>query len=118
MLQLLFTGIVGFGAFHLFHLFFGLVCPFQAKKLTDFSTLRRKVHLIEVAIVLFIGFLLPILTISISKYQDNGWSCDPQSPKIVFYATVLPGVLVFAVSLALLFGSYWILQRVSCTASS
>jgi len=111
------TIIIGFLAFHIFHLFFGLMCPFRAKQLTDSSVLRRKVHLIEVVVVLFIGFLLPTITISISEYQDSGWNCIPQSPQVAFYVTVLPSDLMFVTGLALLFGSFWVLRRVSCTAS-
>ena len=79
--------------------------------------LRRKVHLFEVVVVLFIGFLLSTVTISISGYQDSGWICVPQSPQVVFYSRVLPSDLIFVSGLALMFGSFWTLRRVSCTAS-
>ena len=103
----------GFWMFHIFHLFLGLALPFQNKRLVDSKLCRRKVHFIEGTIVISGGLLSPVLTISISKYQDNGWHCFPQSTNVLFYAGIVPCALVFVIGLMLLFGSFWILQKVS-----
>jgi len=113
IIHLVFSWFVGFWCFHTFHLFLSLVFPFRVKQLMKSAVFRRKVHLTEVVVVLLVGFPAPIITLAISKYQDNGWYCSPQSQEVVFYGGIAPGVLVFVIGLALLFGSFWVLRRVS-----
>ena len=95
--------------FHIFHLFLGLAFPFKNKHLIDSKMLRRKVHFSEVTTVILGGLPSPVLTLSISKYQDNGWHCFPQSTTVLFYAGIIPGALVFVIGLTFLFGSFWVL---------
>ena len=104
---------VGFWFFHLLHLFLGLRFPFKMKTLLDSSSIRLKIHLTELVIVLLLGLLSPILTISLSFNRDSGWFCTPQSNDVVFYGIMLPQVLMFLIGLVLLFLSLWILRRVS-----
>ena len=83
------------------------------KTLLDSSSIRLKIHLTELMIVLLLGLLSPILTISLSFNRDSGWFCTPQSNDVVFYGVMLPQILMFLIGLVLLFLSLWILRRVS-----
>ena len=112
-IQLVIAWFTGFWVFHVFHLFLSLMYPFRVKEMMDSNMFRRKVHLTEVMIVVSFGFVVPVLTISISQYWDNGLYCSPQSQEVLFYAGLIPGLLIYITGLTLLFGSFWILRRVS-----
>jgi len=113
--QLVTTWFAGFWVLYVFHLFLSLVYPFRVKEMMDSKMFRRKAHLIEVTIVVFLGSVIPILTILLSEYLDDGVYCIPQSPEVLFYVGVIPILLVCLVGLTLLLGSFQILRRVSCT---
>ena len=106
---------MGFWCFHLFHLYHGLAFPYQAKQWMDSRLTRNKIHLTEVTIVLVCGVVPPILTISLSNYQDVGLYCLPRSTHLIFYGQVLPCVFGFIIGLSLLFYTLWILRKVSYT---
>jgi len=111
--QLVTAWFTGFWVFHVFHLFLSLMCPFRVKEIMNNKILRRKVHFTEVMIVLLFGSVVPILTISLTKYQDAGSKCTPQSQSVLFYAGLIPVLLAYIIGLSLLLGSFWILRRVS-----
>ena len=67
----------------------------------------------EVVIVLACGLLPPIITISISNYQDDGLFCSPRSTNIMFYGEMVPYIITGIIGLSLLFCSLWILRKVS-----
>jgi len=87
--------------------------PFGVKEMMDSKTFRRKVFYTEVMIVVLFGFVVPILTVRLSGYQDNGLHCIAQSQNVLFYAGVIPILLAYITGLMLLFGSFWVLRRVS-----
>lgn len=104
---------VGFWFFHLLHLFLGLHFPFKMKILLESSSIRNKIHIAEVLIVLVFALLSPIFTIVLSFYRDNGWFCAPQSNDVMFYGVLLPQSLMFSIGLVLLFLCLWTLRKVS-----
>ena len=110
-----FLSFLGFWCFHLFHLFQGLAYPYQAKHWMDSRKIRTRIHITEVFIVLVLGLLPPIITISVSNYQDDGLFCSPRSVTIMFYGEMVPYVIMGTVGLSLLFCSLWILRKVSYT---
>ena len=67
----------------------------------------------EVLIVLIFGLVAPIITVTLSNYQDSGTVCSPRSTSIIFYSEVVPYVIIFIVGLSFLFCSLWILRIVS-----
>ena len=76
--------------------------------------MRRRIHIAEVVIVLVCGLLPPIITISVSNYQDDGLYCSPRSTNIMFYGEMIPYIIMDSIGLSLLFCSLWILRKVSC----
>jgi len=111
--QLAIACFTGFWVFHVFHLFLSLMWPFKVKEMMESKILRRKVHFTEVMIVLLFGSVVPILTISLSEYQDSGLMCFPRPQNVLFYAGLIPILLAYIIGLSLLLGSFWILRRVS-----
>ena len=111
--QLVFAWFTGFWVFHVFHLFLSLMYPFRVKEMMDCKIFQRKVHFTEVMIVLLFGSVVPILTISLSEYKHGGLNCSPQSQTVLFYAGLIPVLLIDIIGLLLLLGSFWILRRVS-----
>jgi len=114
-LHFIFFCFLGFWCFHLLHLFHGLAFPYQAKLWMDSRAIRTRFHIMEVVIVFVCGMVVPIITINISNYQDNGVYCSPQSTSIKFYGEVVPYSITFTIGLSLLFCSLWILRKVSLT---
>ena len=113
MLQLLYSCFVGFWCFHLLHLFLGLAFPFTIKLWMDSSSRRKKIHITEVVIVVLYGLLSPIIAVSVTKQQDSGSICLPQSNSVAFYGGLLPNIALFCIGLVFIFSSLWILQKVS-----
>jgi len=77
------------------------------------SSHRKKIHITEVVIVVLYGLLSPIIAVSITKEQDNGSFCVPQSNSVAFYGGLLPNIAVFCIGLVFLFMSLRILRKVS-----
>ena len=113
LLQYTFFCFLGFWCFHLFHLFLYLAFPYEAEQWTKSRKNRRIFHVTEVLIVLVCGLVPPIVTISVSNYQDYGVFCLPQSTSMTFYGQVIPNIVLLIIGLSLLFCSLWILRTVS-----
>jgi len=106
---------VGFWFFHLFHLFYGLAYPNQAKLWMDSKTIRTRIHITEVLIVVVFAIVLPILTISTSTYRDVGLYCGSQATDLTIYLQIIPFAIITITGLSLLFCCLWILHKVSVT---
>jgi len=113
ILQILYSCFMGFWCFHFIHLFLGLAFPFKMEILMKSSSKRKKVHITEVAIVVLYGLSSPIIAASVTKQQDNGSICAPQSNSVAFYGGLLPNIAVFCIGLVVLFMSLRILRKVS-----
>ena len=104
----------GFWCFHLLHLYLCLAFPFKTKRLLDSSSHRRMFHIIEVTIVLLVSVIPPIITLTLSQYESNGYYCYPQSPIVLFYGEILPSMFKLCIGFVLLFLSLRVLRKVSC----
>jgi len=106
---------MGFWFFHLFHLFYGLAYPHQAKLWLDSKTIRTRFHITEVLIVVVFAILLPVLNISTSTYRDVGLYCGSQATDLTIYLQIIPLAIISITGLSLLFSCLWILRKVSVT---
>jgi len=103
----------GFWCFHLLHLYLCLAFPFKAKQLLDSSSHKKKAHITEVTIVLLVSIIPPIITLTVSQYESNGYYCYPQSPNVLFYGDILPSMLKLCIGFVLLFLALRCLRKVS-----
>jgi len=106
---------IGFHFFHIFHLFYGLAYPHQAKLWMDSKTIRTRIHITEVLIVVVFAIVLPVLTISTSTYRDTGLFCASQATDLTIYLQIIPYAIIMTTSLSLLFCCLWMLHKVSVT---
>jgi len=113
ILQMLYSCFMGFWCFHTIHLFLGLSFPFKMEILMKSSSKRKKIHITEVVIVLLYGLSSPIIAVSVTKHQNNGSICVPQSNSVTFYGEILPNIAVLCIGVVILFMSLWILRKVS-----
>jgi len=104
---------MGFWFFHLFHLFYGLAYPHQAKLWLDSKTIRTRIHISEVLVVVAFAIVVPVLTISTSTYQDTGLFCGSQETALIIYGEIIPYAIITITGLSLLFCCLWILHKVS-----
>ena len=103
----------GFWCFHLLHLFMSLAFPFKTKQLLDSSSHKRMIHITEMTIVLLVSVIPPIITLTVSQYESNGYYCFPQSPTVLFYGEILPSMFKLCIGLMLIFLSLIFLRKVS-----
>ena len=103
----------GFWCFHLLHLYLSVAFPFKAKQLLDSSSHRRMIHITEVTIVILVSVIPPIITLTVSQYESNGYYCYPQSPTVLFYGEILPSMLKLCVGVVLIYLSFRLLRKVS-----
>ena len=81
--------------------------------MTDYS---RRVHAIEMIIIMILGLLPGTIIVSTSGYQIDGFLpdlCSPKDRDALFYSLVLPIEISATIGLSLLFTTFWILRRVS-----
>ena len=71
------------------------------------------IHITEVTIVLLVSVIPPIITLTVSQYESNGYYCYPQSPTVLFYGEILPSMLKLCIGLVLIFLSMMFLRKVS-----
>ena len=113
ILQMLYSCFMGFWCFHLLHLFLGLAFPFTMKVWLKSSSHRKKIHITEVVIVVLYGLSSPVIAVSVTKQQENGSICVPESNSVAFYGGLLPNIAAFCIGLLVLFMSLRILRKVS-----
>ena len=113
MLQFGYGLFFGFWCFHLLHLYLSVSFPFKAKQLLDSSSHRRMIHITEVTIIILVSVIPPIITLTVSQYESNGYYCYPQSPTVLFYGEILPSMLKLCVGVVLIYLSFRLLRKVS-----
>jgi len=116
VIQFSFGLFFGFWCFHLLQLYLYLAFPFKTKQLLDSSSHKRMIHITEVTIVLLVSVIPPIITLTVSQYESNGYYCFPQSPTVLFYGEILPSMFKLCVGFVLLFLSLKLLRKVSLYA--
>ena len=113
---ILHAGILCFGGFllfHLAHLLFSLVLPFEAR---SFMKKYSKIaHVVEVIVVLVLGLLPGTIVLSTSKYQIDRFPPDTCYPniEIMFHSFILPVIIYATFELAMLFIVFSVLRQVS-----
>ena len=100
----------GFLLFHLAHLLFSLVLPFEAR---SFMKKYSKIaHIVEVTVVLVPGLLPGTIVL---KYQIDRFPPDTCYPniEIMFHSFILPVIIYVTFELAMLFIVFSVLRQVS-----
>ena len=106
----------GFWLAHLFHVFYSLAFPFKSQHFMSSRSATRVVHLIEFVVIVTLGLLCSIITITVSGYEFTGVSqvCIPASLDGYFYAEAAPDAVGLTICILLLCASAMIVRNVSC----
>ena len=106
----------GFWLTHLFHVFYSLAFPFKSHRFMASHSTTRMVHLMEFVVIVTLGLLCSIITITVSQYEFNGHPqlCRPTSLDVFFYTGVAPDAIGLSICIFLLCASALIIRNVSC----
>ena len=108
------SGIIffGFWLLHLSHLLYSLLYPFKSEQLMKSVRYRRRVHAVELIIVLLCGVLPSIIICCTSGYRYTGFrlSCLYIKPEVLFYTFVFPISIGATIGLCILLISLKILK--------
>ena len=88
--------------------------PFKAQTLMKSTSLRRNLHIAEVAITLLCGLLPSIIIIGTSGYQNFAFPpvCTNEIPEVLFYTFIFPMSIGATIGLSMLLLSIVILRKV------
>ena len=105
----------GFWIAHLLHIFCSMAFPFRAHHFMASHTATRRVHFIEVFIIITLGLLCSTISISTSGYEFVGFPqiCEAASLAGYFYAELLPFTIGASIGILTLCTSVLIVRGVS-----
>ena len=117
MLQASVITFAGFWIAHLLHMFYSMAFPFRAHNFMRSHSATRKVHFVEVFVILTLGLLSSIIIISTSGYQFDGFPqlCTPASLAGYFYYQLLPFTIGSTFAILILCTLVLIVRSVSCS---
>ena len=99
---------------HLFHLFLGVVFPFQSKFLNE-KKFKFRLHVLEVLGSIVLCSLAPTIFVSVSGYTFG--SFPPlvflPSRRVAFYTIVLPLAVILACGVNLTFYTFLSIHKVT-----
>ena len=104
-----------FWLLHLIHLFIRVAFPVWSRKL-DRKRTKNILHVVEVAVALFLCIVAPTFTIIFSKYQVVQFPpniCFPSTKEVSFYTVCLPLCITTGIGTILVIITFWILNKVS-----
>ena len=103
---------------HLFHLFLGVVLPFQTRFLSE-KKWKIRLHVAEVFGSVVLCSLAPTIYVSVSEYTLARFPplFTLPSREVAFYTIVLPLAIILAVGVNLTFYTFLSLHKV-CVANS
>ena len=101
--------------FHVLHVFNSVAFPFKFKRWVESHTFKRQTYVAEIILILICGVLPGVIVLFTDGYAYLGFPplCAPASIQFIFYVVLLPLTLGSALGLVVLFGTFWILHRVS-----
>ena len=104
----------GFWILFVIHLFMKLVFPIHSHNF-DKSKYRTRVHVVEVAVVLLIGLLVPSIVVGTSEYKIVNFPPTQCSAdvEVTFYTLILPTILVQGAGVILILFTFVSIHRVS-----
>ena len=107
--------VTGFWLAHVLHMFYSLAFPFRALRFMASHSATRRVHLIEVFVVITLGLLSSVIIISTSGYRFIGFpqTCASGSAAGYFYAQLLPLTIGVSIGMLILSTSVMIVRNVS-----
>ena len=107
--------LTGFWLVHLFHVFYGLAFPFSSQRFMASHSTTRRVHFIEVFVVMTLGLLGSTIIINTSGYAFFGFPqfCRADSLAGYFYAELLPVTIEVSIGILLMCASVLIIRNVS-----
>ena len=78
----------------------------------------RTAHVVEMIIILVLGVLPSVITVSISGYRfieflPYAYVCTSNDRDVFFYTFMLPIIICATIGLPMLYTTFWILRRVS-----
>ena len=105
---------LGFWLLFNFHLFLKLVFPLQFRNFDTYKH-RRKVHILEIAVVLIVGILLSSLVVGIADHGIVNFPPTQCSPnvEVTFYTLIFPTLLLQGAGLMLILFSFVSIHQVS-----
>ena len=98
---------------HFIHLFIKIAFPMWSRKLDSKQT-KIILHVVEVAVALFLCSLAPVLNVILSKYQFRRFPqifCFP-SKEVSFYTICLPLCIMVGIGTILSVIMFWMLHKV------
>jgi len=102
-----------FWLFHILHMFSSMAFPFKSKKLWESNSLKRKVYVAEMIVIVICGLLPSIIVITVDNYQYVGiFACVPGSGSVLVYTLLLPFTLVGMIGSSILFVTFWLIHKV------
>lgn len=99
---------------HLVHLFIQIIFPLWSRKLNR-KQMKIILHVVEVAVTLFLCSLAPTLFVVLSEYKFGRFPpllCSP-SKEVSFYTICLPLCMIMGIGMNLTIIMFWILHKVS-----
>ena len=102
-----------FWLLHLIHLFIKIAFPMWSRKL-DSKQIKTILHVVEVAVALFLCSLAPVLNVIRSKYQLGRFPpiiCYP-SEEVIFYTLCFPLSVMLGIGTILAVNIFWMLHKV------
>ena len=98
---------------HLIHLFIKIAFPMWSRKL-DRKQIKTTLHVVEVAVALFLCSLAPVLIVILSEYRLGRFPplfCFP-SKELSFYFISLPLCIILGIGTILAVIMFWMLHKV------
>ena len=99
---------------HLFHLFLGVVFPFQTEILNE-RKWKNRLHVAEVFGSIVLCSLAPTIYVSVSKYTFARFPPlfgSPTPGEVLFYTIVLPLSIILAIGVNLTFYTFLSIHKV------
>ena len=108
---------VGFWIAHLLHMFYSMAFPFRAHHFMSSHSTTRRVHFIEVFVIVTVGLLSSTIIINTSGYEFVGFPqfCSAASLAGYFYAQLLPFTIGSTIGILTLCTLVLIVRGVSCS---
>ena len=92
MIQSSLIMFLGFWNAHVFHMFYSIAFPFKANRFMTSDSAKRRVHCIEVFVIVILGLLGSTINISLSGYRFVGFPriCALTTLNGYFYTQLVP----------------------------
>ena len=120
MLQASVIMLTEFWLAHVLHMFYSLAFPFRAQRFLTSHSATRRVHFVEVFVIITVGLLCSTINISTSGHEFNGFPqyCVTATLTGYFYSQLLPITVGISIGILIMFTSILIVRRVSCSVET